>query len=150
MSKQEAATIDLELLNPFVGAWDTEGEVRDFPSGQSVRFKATDIYEWLHGGYFLLHRFDADMPAGNIQGIEIIGYREESKSYSMHSFDSLGNASVMQARLANGIWSFTGDNVRFTGGFRENGIVFAGLWELCSGDSSTWQPWMDVRLTKIR
>ena len=148
MTDQRAATTDLECLNPFVGIWDTEGEVKDISSGRSAKFKASDVYEWLPGGHFLLHRFNADMPDGNIQGIEIIGYSSESESYPMHSFDSLGNASLMHARLENGMWSFIGETARFTGGFQENGRVFAGRWELRAGDGKTWTPWMDVRLTK--
>jgi hypothetical protein len=33
------------------------------------------------------------------KGVEIIGFNEQSKSYPMYSFDSLGNASLMQARV---------------------------------------------------
>ena len=35
-----------------------------------------------------------------------------------------------------------GEHMRFTGGFRENGNAFAGLWELRSSDGSAWRPWI--------
>jgi len=144
-----AASADLGRLNAFVGVWDTEGTMNAGPSGQSVKFKATDTYEWLPGGHFLLHRFDADMPNGNVKGIEVIGYNQENKSYLVHSFDSVGNASVMQARIEKDTWTFIGENIRFTGGFSDKGKIFSGLWELRSGEGSSWQPWMDVRLRKV-
>lgn len=149
MTKQTAASTDLECLSAFVGVWDTEGEMKASPSRQFMKFKATDTYEWLPGGHFLLHRFDADMPDGNVKGIEVIGYSQESKSYPMHSFDSLGNASVMHARIDQETWTFLGESTRFTGGFRDNGKVFAGVWELRSNDTSAWQLWMDVELRKV-
>jgi hypothetical protein len=149
MTKQEAASTALGRLNGFVGAWETEGEVKASPSGQPVKFKATDNYEWLPGGHFLLHRFDADMPEGNINGIEVIGYDKETSSYPMHSFDSQGNAVVMQGRVDEDAWRFVGETTRFTGRFRDGGKVFAGTWELRSEDGSKWQPWMDVTLRKV-
>ncbi|MGH7725605.1 MAG: DUF1579 family protein [Candidatus Eiseniibacteriota bacterium] len=66
MKHDSAATSELGRLNPFVGVWNTEGEMRNTPSGSSTKFKATDTYEWLPGGHFLLHRFDANMPDGNV------------------------------------------------------------------------------------
>jgi hypothetical protein len=140
-----SADANLARLDSFVGTWDTEGEVR-VPGGPPVKFKATDTYEWLPGGYFMLHRFDAHMPEGNVQGIEVIGYDEGSKSYSMNSFDSLGNSSVMKARIEKDQWTYTGEATRFTGEFNEKETVFSGLWEL--RDKEMWQPWMDVKLKK--
>jgi hypothetical protein len=149
MTKQTAASTHLARLNAFAGVWDTNGEIKAGPSGQPVKFTATDAYEWLPGGHFLLHRFEADMPDGKVEGIEVIGYNQETKSYPMHSFDNSGNASVMHARIENDTWIFTGESLRFTGRFLDNGKVFAGLWELRSSDGSAWQPWMDVKLRKV-
>jgi hypothetical protein len=146
--KTTAASADLERLNPFVGVWKTEGEMRTDPNAPA-RFTAMDTYEWLPGGYFLLHHFDADMPDGKVQGIEVIGYSPETNSYPMHSFDNSGKASIMQARLEQDTWTFIGESMRFTGGFHDDGKVFAGLWESRSGEGAAWQPLMNVRLMKI-
>jgi hypothetical protein len=149
VAKQKAATDDLGRLNPFVGVWKTKGVIKNSPSGQPVKFKAKDRYEWLPGGHFLFHRFDADMPDGNIQGIEIIGYNPETGSYFMHSFDSQGNETVMQGRMDGDACTFVGESARFTGSFADGGRVLAGLWELRSGNGSAWEPWMDVKLRKV-
>jgi hypothetical protein len=89
------------------------------------------------------------MPEGEVEGIEVIGFDPETNSYPMHSFDSSGNAGIMHARIVNAVWTFTGETIRFTGGFRDEGRVFAGVWELRSSDGSPWRPWMDVRLKKV-
>lgn len=149
MMKRTAATIELGLLNEFVGIWDTDGMVIEGPEGQPVKFKGTDTYEWLPGGYFLLHRFEASMPDGNITGIEVIGHDTKNNAYTMHSFDSRGNADVMEGQFEMESWTFVGESTLFTGGFRDSGKVFAGLWERRAGAGYDWQPWMEVRLNKV-
>jgi len=42
-----AASTELERLNPFIGVWATEGEMKTTAPGQSAKFKATDTYVWL-------------------------------------------------------------------------------------------------------
>jgi len=149
MSTQKAATENLQPLEPFVGIWETEGKMRASASGQPEKFSANDTYEWVSGGHFLLHRFDADMPDGKVKGIEFIGYDRDSQSYLMRSFDNSGSVTLMRARLEKDTWTFVGEGIRFTGGFRENGKIFEGLWELRSEDQAAWQPLMDVSLRKI-
>jgi len=148
LSKQNAANSHLERLNAFVGKWRTEGEIRSAPTTQAIEFTATDTYEWLPGGYFLLHRFDADMPDGYVSGIEVIGHSPEGMTYPMYSFDSRGNMSIMQARVEGIRWAFTGESIRFTGGFSDGAKIFAGVWEIRSGEGAHWQPWMEVTLKK--
>jgi hypothetical protein len=135
-------------LATFVGSWSTAGVVRGDSDDPPVTFQATDTYEWLDGGFFLVHRWDARMPDGSTKGIEIIGYDAANKTYPMHSFDNQGNRSVMQGRVDGDTWRFTGESVRFTGGFRDGGKTFAGVWEQRSSKDAPWQPWMDVELTK--
>lgn len=150
MRTPTAASAGLERLEPFVGVWNTEGEMKTSPAGQRTKFAATDTYEWLPGGHFLIHRFDAAMPDGRVQGIEMIGYCRESDSFFMHSFDSTGNTSVMQGRQEKETWTFVGEAIRFTGKFHYNRKVFTGLWESRPGEGGAWQPWMTVTLRKAR
>ncbi len=147
--RRTAATSALEHLNAFVGIWETEGQVRLDLAGTPVKFTATDTYEWLPGGYFLLHRYDADMPDGKVIGIEVIGYVPERDAYTLHSFDSQGHAQLLQGRFEMDSWTFIGESTLFTGGFTDSGKVFAGLWERRAGEDADWQPWMEIRLNKV-
>ena len=143
------ASPELEHLNAFVGIWETEGEMTVDPSGERVKFKATDTYEWLPGRYFLFHRFEGNLPGGNVVRIEVIGYNREINAYTMHAFDSQGNAFVMEGSLEMDNWTFVGERTLFSGGFRDSGKVFAGLWERRPGEGADWQPWMEVLLKKV-
>lgn len=44
---------------PFVGIWNTEGQIKAGDGAEEQRLVATNIYEWLPGKAFLLHRVDA-------------------------------------------------------------------------------------------
>ena len=141
-------TPEHKRLDPFVGTWRTEGEVLATSSSPAATFRATDIYEWLAGGFFLIHRFDAQMPDGETKGIEIIGFDDASGTYPMTSFDNHGSVSVMHAKNDGDRWTFSGEAVRFTGGFQDEGKTFAGVWERRADGGGEWLPWMRVVLTR--
>ena len=146
MLTQQPATPGLVPLDRFVGTWDTEGEVG---AGESaVHFEATDEYEWLSGGHFLVHKFRARMPDGETSGIEVISHDPASNTFAMRSFDNAGSSGVMTAHHEGDHWVFLGEHMRFSGAFSSDGREFSGLWELKSAEASTWQPWMTVRLLK--
>src|ERR671918_1085387 len=107
----------LKRLDAFVGKWNTEGQMKESPFGPAGKIIGTDTYEWLAGGFFLLHRVDVRMGDQKNESIEIIGYDASTKTYPMHSFDSQGNSLVMEAELVDDTWSFTGESMRFTGVF---------------------------------
>jgi len=138
----------LTCLDAFVGKWDTVGEIQASPYGPAGKILGTDTYEWLPGGFFLVHRVDVRMGDQKNESIEIIGYDASNKTYPMHSFDSDGNHIVMQAAVLGDTWTFTGEIMRFTGTFSEDGKSISGKWEYLR-DNSTWHPWMDVILTQI-
>jgi Protein of unknown function (DUF1579) len=133
---------ELRRLDAFVGRWTTNGRV---PGDGSV-IAGTDTYEWLAGGYFLIHRVDVRMGADEVKAIEIISWDAERGAYTMHSFDSQGQATVMHASVSDRTWRFEGEAMRFTGTIGDDGRTIAGTWEMRDGDG--WKPWMDVRLTK--
>ena len=147
MPKREP-TPEHERLNAFAGTWNTRGQIRASSAGPAMSIQATDVYEWLRGGFFLIHRWDAQMPDGITKGIEILGYDEATNTYPMRSFDSHGNSGLMHATVEGAAWTFTGDTLRFTGHFRDGGNTFAGLWEHRSADATGWIPWMDIELTR--
>jgi hypothetical protein len=134
-------------LDAFVGKWNTQGQIKESPFGPAGKIIGTDTYEWLSGGFFLIHRVNVRMGDQRNESIEIIGYDASSKTYPMHSFDSQGNSIVMQASVVGDTWTFTGESMRFTGAFSDDGKSISGKWEYLSDDSN-WHHWMDVKLTK--
>jgi hypothetical protein len=138
---------DHERLGLLVGRWKTDGFVRPGDWGPSARIVAVDTYEWLDGGFFLFHRFDAVVGPDEVKGIEIIGYDPESRNYRGVSFDNQGAAGTFHASLAGRVWKSWGPSQRFAGTFSADGCTLSGAWER-SSDGTNWLPWMDVSLKR--
>lgn len=148
MNTITAASFDLEPLDSFVGAWDTEGVVHAGANATPIPFTAKDTYEWLAGGHFLLHHFDAAMPEGHVSGLEIIGYDAENGCFVAQSYDSLGGHAAMQLRAIGERWEFIGTRMRFSGKFCEQGLSLTGQWEMQEPETDAWRVWIDVRLRR--
>ena len=138
----------LKRLDAFAGKWHTQGQIKESPLGPAGNLIGTDSYEWLSGGFFLVHHVDVRMGDQKNATIEIIGYDASAKTYPMHSFDSQGNSIVMQAGVMGDTWTFSGDSMRFRGVFGDAGKSISGKWEYL-GEDSSWHHWMDVELTKV-
>lgn len=138
----------LARLNVFIGKWNTEGLIKGSPSGPTARLKAIDTYEWLPGGFFLIHHVDGFMGDEEVKTIEIIGYDTSSEMYFTHSYDNRGSIGKYQANLLDVVWTIAGKSERFTGMFSDDSNTLTGRWEL-SGEGDSWVPWMDIKLTKV-
>jgi hypothetical protein len=79
---------------------------------------------------------------------EIIGFDEQQNHYPMRYFDDKGGSGLMHGRLQNETWTIEGDNIRFSGGFSEDGQLLSGKWEQ-STDGKNWSHLMDISLVKI-
>jgi Protein of unknown function (DUF1579) len=150
-------------LGALVGRWRSEGHiVGDAP----VPITGTDVYEWLPGGFFLVHHVDVVIGDQRVQAIEILGeYDPATDSFLGRAYDNLGNVTSMRARVDDhGVWTFTGggdvapvarpasattsDAVRSTLTVSADRSSMRAKWER-SDDGSTWQPWMDMTFTRM-
>jgi hypothetical protein len=138
----------LESLDALIGRWKTDGWTTD-ESGGGERIDAVDTYERLPGGA-LLHLVDANVGDLRVEGAEIIGYDPARGSYVTQYFGSDG-PNAYEASLVEDdgalVWSMHSDRDRFTGTFNEERDVITGHWDALD-DASTWQPWMDITLTR--
>jgi hypothetical protein len=138
-----------DLLGALVGRWKTEGWTRERAGAPAARIDAVDTYEWLPGGFALLHSVDARVGDEKVEGAEIIGYDPERGAYVMQYFGSDGPAAY-EASLGEEdgalVWRAQSKSDRFTGVFSDDGGRIDGHWELLEED---WRPWMDITLTRV-
>jgi hypothetical protein len=142
-------------LDVFVGKWNMEGEQYEGPVGPAAKVTAVQTYEWLTGGFFLVHRFEGRVGEAEAACIEIIGHDASSRSFFLRSFYNDGKTNEWQAREQDGSWMLTGEwqiggkamQVRCTIRFSDAGNTMTGKWEH-SSDGSKWQTFWDVRATK--
>jgi hypothetical protein len=153
---------ETQRLGALVGRWRSEGHI---VGDTSVPITGTDIYEWLPGGFFLVHHVDVVIGEQKVQALEIIGeYDPTTDSFTGRAYDNLGNITIMRARVDDqGVWTFTGGGdiapaaqpspdtsgaVRSTLTVSANKSSMTAKWER-SDDGSTWQPWMDMTFTRM-
>ena len=132
----------------FAGNWITHGTIRATDDTASSEVRAIDRYEWLPGGFFMLHRVDALIGGTVSQSIEVIGHDEAQACYVTRSYDDQGTSDGFTARLEGRAWSIDGEKVRFRGAFNAGGPVLAGTWEQRS-EKKQWSPWMNIELRKV-
>ena len=65
----------VQRLEALVGRWRTEGHIVGEPP---IPVRGTDIYEWLPGGFFLVHHVDVLIQDQPVQAIEIIGELDQA------------------------------------------------------------------------
>lgn len=136
-----------EQLNRFVGLWNTTGKITGAGLTPSIDINGIDRYEWLPGGYFLLHQADVYIGKEKSQTHEIIGYDQAKEIYTMQHYNSQGDSGFMTATMNNEVWMFTGETLRFTGGFSLTDSVFSGIWEQ-KNENGNWIHLMDLKLTR--
>lgn len=130
-------------LAVFAGNWKTTGQTTD-----GTKVEATDTYEWLPGGWFLLHKWDAVIGENKSSGIEILGYDIEKKSFHSRFYDDQGNTDTYAIQHVNGVWTFERAGERSTVNVSEDGNTLTVLWET-SEDGKSWKSWMNVVLKRV-
>lgn len=147
MEKSRALENAHHQLNKFIGNWHTEGIILSSNNEPEIKITGTDTYEWIVDGFFLLHKADVAMGNERSKTYEIIGYDDIKQHYTMQHYDNTGSSGLMTARVNDGIWIFSGDTLRFTGGFNQQENIFAGIWEQMT-ESNTWAHFMNIELIK--
>ena len=135
-------------LGVLAGKWITQGTIRATEHAASSEMRAIDRYEWLPGGFFMLHKVDALIGGTVSQSIEVIGYDAKQACYVRRSYDNQGASDGFTARLKGRAWSIDGEKVRFRGAFDAGGSVLAGTWDQRSSEGR-WSPWMEIELRKV-
>ena len=134
-------------LDVFVGRWTAEGRTAAGPSDPSEIMTHQHTYEWLPGGFHVLHRWDGRIGQRDNKGVEIIGFDPGAEVYCAHFFDSDGWARLYQARARDRVWTFTGVRERCSIIFDDDGKTMTVHWDR-SPDGQTWQAMCDVKATR--
>jgi hypothetical protein len=154
---------EIARLGALVGRWRSEGRVAGDPP---ELITGTDTYEWLPGGFFIIHHVDVEVGGHTVQAIEIIGERDPATdAFIARAYDNDGNVTIMRATVgAENVWTFTGGGdiapaaelasakaagaVRSTLTVSADGQRMSARWER-SDDGSVWERWMDMTFTRL-
>ncbi len=137
-----------KLLDVFIGKWINEGHTVASASAPAVEILTSDVYEWMPGGFFVLHTAYGRIGNMDVGGTEIIGYDAASKKYRTDFFDSQGNVSTEELTVRGDTWTWKGETTRTTATFTDNGKTQTAHHERLD-DEGNWVPSMEVTLTKV-
>lgn len=137
-----------ERLNTIIGRWITEGHTINADGTPGVKIVASDVYEWLPGGFFVVHPAYGRIGDVGAGGLEIIGYDPARRKYQVHFYDSQGNVSQHDLTIHGDTWTWQGKHTRCTGVFSEDGKTQTAHHER-TDDGVNWIASMDVTLRKV-
>ncbi len=135
-------------LDIFIGKWINEGEVVASANEPPTRILTSDVYEWMPGGFFVLHTAYGRIGDVGVGGVEIIGYDPATQQYFSRFFDSAGNVHEDELSVDGDRWTWRGKNTGCTAVFTENGKVQTAH-HIRIDDQGNWVPSMEVVLTKV-
>ena len=135
-------------LDAFVGHWHAEGksyadgQQADDPRATAVDWDSDEVYEWMEGGYFLVHRWDATVGKRVFRGTEIIGHDPQG-GYFTRFFDNAGHHPEYKVAVDGDTWTFEEPGTRATVAFADDGASLEIAWQW-RNDGSDWLPLCDL------
>ena len=136
-------------LAVFIGKWINEGQTIASSDALPVKILTSDTYEWMTGGFFVLHTAYGLIGGMGVGGTEILDYDAASQTYRSSFFDSQGNISSQELLDHGDTWIWQGEKTRATAVFSEDGNTQTVRHERLD-DTENWQVSMNVTLKKIR
>lgn len=150
--EQNAIEPALERLGIFEGKWQIEGEQYASNFGPAAKVKASETYEWLDGGKFLIHRFNGKLDDNDMACVEVIGHDIGGERFAMDTFYNNGMKMAWSLRETHpGTWSVIGNwphkgetfKVRCTIKFADDGTSNTAKWE--SQNEDAWETFWELR-----
>jgi hypothetical protein len=135
-------------LDVFIGKWINEGHTVEAPGAPSVKILTSDIYEWMPGGFFVLHTAYGRIGDIDVGGTEILGYDQATKNYFTHFYDSRGAFHEGELMADGDSWTWKGDTTGCTAVFTEQGKIQTAH-HVRLDETGSWVPAMEVVLTKV-
>ena len=140
-------------LDVFVGMWESrgtsfaDGQQSNDPRASAVPWTSDEHYEWLPGGFFLLHRWDALAGTREFKGTEIIGHDEANGGYFTRFFDNAGFHPEYTASVDGDVWKFVEPSTRATLTVRDGGNRIEHVWEWLQ--DGAWLPLCERTATRL-
>lgn len=137
-----------QRLEVFIGKWINEGHTIATADAPAVPILTSDVYEWMPGGFFVLHTAYGRIGNADVGGKEIISYDAASKKYRSYFFDSQGRISTHELTVSGDTWKWSGEQTRSTAVFTDQDKTQTAHHERLD-EHGNWVPAMDVTLTRV-
>jgi hypothetical protein len=137
-----------QALAVLIGNWINEGATIAADGIESAPIRTSDVYEWVPGGFFVVHTAFGKIGETSVGGVSIIGV--DGDAYDDTFYDSFGNAHRSRLEIDGDVHHWTGvdGRTRCTVTMADGGLTQIAHHE-SSVDSVTWTESMDVVLRKV-
>jgi len=99
-----------QKLAYFVGRWTIEGTMQPGPMGPGGPMSGTDTCEWFAGGWHIVCKSDGRSPAGEMHGLNLLGYSAERKRYTYYGIDNSGFGDGATGELVGDTWNWESES----------------------------------------
>ncbi len=135
-------------LDIFIGKWINEGHTVATAEAPAVKILTSDVYEWMPGGFFVLHTAYGRIGDVGVGGTEIMRYDPTTGTYRSLLFDSQGNINEDELTVEGDTWTWAGATHRAVAVFSDNGKTQTCRHERLD-ENGQWVHAMDVVLVKV-
>jgi hypothetical protein len=137
--------IEASNFKRLIGVWKTEGAI--ITEKSNSKLVATDSYEFILEGNYILHKADVKMGNERSEILEIIGLDNSTGQAKMQYFNSKGESGVMSSSLMKNDFIISGDKIKFAGSIDDKNTKIIGKWYLQT-ENNQWTDFIDLILTK--
>src|ERR1700721_3627943 len=136
-----------QALAVLIGNWINEGATVAAGDIPSVPIRTSDVYEWVPGGFFVVHTASGKIGDTSVGGVSIIGV--DGDAYDDTFYDSFGNVHRSRLEIDGDVhhWIGVDGRRRCRGTLTDGGMTQVAHHE-STVDGGTWPRSMDVVLRK--
>jgi hypothetical protein len=147
-SAAQSAT-DYKRLDPMVGRWRIEVDLKATPISQATKASGTEECEWFAGRHVVC-RSEAKGSTGTYAQMRTLSYVPAQKQFAAYTIDSLGTSLVAYGQLSGDTWTFSTSqsalNIRLT--LKIAPASYTALVEFAGADGK-YLPLSEVRGTRV-
>lgn len=147
---------EVEKLGYFVGAWSTEGEMKESGLGPAGKVSGRDMCRWMPGKFFVTCRLEHKGPMGQVMALGVMGYDPEKKVYTSASYNNLGMTETATGTFENETWVWSSDRILGGKPVRSRIVMsdttpsgYKFRWET-SENGKSWKTTMTGNVTKLQ
>ncbi len=149
-SPSTAQTTEQKALQPMVGRWQVEIDLKATPISQATKASGTEDCEWFANRHVVC-RSEAKGATGSYSQMRTLSYIAAQKQYAAYTIDSLGTALIAYGQPSADTWTFTTAQsaltIRLT--LKVAARSYTALAEF-AGPDGKYVPLSEVRATRMQ
>ena len=140
---------DYKRLDPMVGRWRIEVDLKATPISQATKASGTEECEWFANRHVVC-RSEAKGTTGTYSQMRTLSYIPAQRQFAAYTIDSLGTVLNAYGQVAGDTWTFasqSGLNIRLT--LKIAAASYNALVEF-AGPDNKYLPLSEVRGTRVK